>query len=90
MEKIISKEEFKDHVLSISPISEGQFEKLLEEINNYYDIGVKEYIQTRHLELKKLGMKNEEIYRTLLDEIGQRRFASPELSLRQVRRIIYG
>ncbi|MCP4688528.1 MAG: hypothetical protein GY859_10780 [Desulfobacterales bacterium] len=90
MAKIISKEDFKNYMVSIHPISESDFERLVEDFNSYYDTDVKEYIRSRHFHLKKQGMANEDIYRKLEVEIENRRFKSPVFSTRQIRRIIYG
>ena len=47
-------------------------------------------IQARHLELKAQGLNNEDIYTSIQQEIEKRRFKAPSLSIRQIRRIIYG
>ncbi len=90
MKKIISKSDFKEHLASAHRIPERDFDRIMEEVNSYYDISVNEYIQTRHQQLKSDGSKNEEIYQQILREIEERRFTAPRLTVRQVRRIIYG
>ena len=90
MGKYISKAELKDYLISAYPLSERDIERILEEINGFYDITVHDYIQSRHQELISHGKKNNVIYQQLLEEINERRFRAPKLSQRQVRRIIYG
>ena len=49
-----------------------------------------EFIRRRHAELQREGLRNEVIYRRLSSEIAAGRYRSPPLSIRQVRRIVYG
>jgi len=49
-----------------------------------------EYIRRRHLALQAEGLANAEIFARIVAEVGQLRFRAPELSERQIRRIIYG
>ena len=55
----------------------------------YPDRGV-EFVQRRHDELRRRQRKNGEIWPVIATELGARRFAAPELSERQLRRIVYG
>ena len=48
------------------------------------------YVRRRHAELKTFGVRNPEIFARLADELAQRVVAAPELSERQLRRIVYG
>lgn len=90
MKRIISEADFKNHILASFPLSEKELERLMEEIHSFYNMNIKEYISLRHLELKSEGLPNDKIYKQLLHEIQERRFKSMELSVRQIRRIIYG
>jgi len=49
-----------------------------------------DYIRRRHLALQAEGLANAEIFARIVAEVGQLRFRAPELSERQIRRIIYG
>lgn len=64
--------------------------RLLDEINSFYELEPKDYIQLRHQQLKKEGLANDEIFAKLQTELEERRFKAEALSLRQIRRIIYG
>lgn len=90
MKQMINKNDFINHILETYSIDLPQLERLMDEFQSFYDADFKEFIQQRHCELKNQGMLNEEIYPKLLDELKERRFKAPELSLRQIRRIIYG
>lgn len=67
-----------------------QAERIVEDILIAYGDTVEEWVRSRHIRLRKGGMKNEDIYRQLAEELLRRRFASEPLTLRQIRRLIYG
>jgi phage host-nuclease inhibitor protein Gam len=67
-----------------------QTQRLLEEVATLFHQTVEEYVRSRHAELRRAGMRNEAIYRQIREEIRHWRFRAPELSLRQIRRLIYG
>jgi hypothetical protein len=63
---------------------------LLEELWAFTDETTEEFVRKRHGELQREGLRNDAIYRRLAAETAAGRFRGPRLSLRQVRRIIYG
>src|ERR1700722_8446479 len=64
--------------------------RVVKDINAYYDETVEEYVRRRHTELKNKSRKNNVIWPEIAAEIAQRRFKAPDLTDRQLRRIIYG
>ena len=64
--------------------------RLEEEFRALSSQTLEEFVTRRHGELQRQGLRNEAIYRQLQAESELRRYRSPALSLRQVRRIIYG
>ncbi len=48
------------------------------------------FVQRRHRELSREGLRNDAIFAAIERELGGRRFRAPERSLRQLRRIVYG
>jgi hypothetical protein len=49
------------------------------------------YVVRRHRELQTSGaLKNEAIFRRIVEELAARPFAAPAYSERQIRRLIYG
>jgi hypothetical protein len=64
--------------------------RVIADVNAYYDETVEEYVRRRHTELHRKGRKNDEIWPEIAVEIAHRRFSAPELSDRQLRRIVYG
>ena len=63
---------------------------LIEDIWAFTDESAEDFVRHRHGELQREGLRNEAIYRRIAEEARQGRFTCPELSIRQVRRIIYG
>jgi len=51
---------------------------------------VDEFIVARHRELQQAGMTNEQAFQQLSAELPTLRFVAPNLTLRQLRRRIYG
>ncbi len=90
MAKIILDDQFKNYLLSTYPIDESLLSHLVEDLGEYFSTDVKKFIGLRHQKLQKEGLKNDKIYSQIHEELKERRFAAPELSIRQIRRIIYG
>jgi hypothetical protein len=90
MKRLVPFSDFKQFLLESFSLGDKELSRLLDEINSYYELELKEFIQLRHLQLKNEGLQNAEIFETLQWEIEKRRFKAGEISLRQIRRIIYG
>lgn len=67
-----------------------QLSLLIDDFWAFTEETVEDFVKRRHSELQREGLRNEAIYRRLALEASTGRFKSPALSLRQVRRIIYG
>jgi hypothetical protein len=68
----------------------GQLALLLEDLRAFTEETAEEFVRRRHGELQREGLRNELIYRRLCAEAASGRFRCAPLSLRQVRRIVYG
>ena len=90
MSKIILDEDFRNHLLRSYPMDGDLLDHLLEDLGEYFSADPKEFICRRHMELQREGLRNEDIYGRIHKELESRRFAAAELSIRQIRRIIYG
>jgi len=90
MSKLLLDDQFKRYLLSSYPIDESVLNHLMEDVGAYFALDVKEFIGRRHQELHREGMKNDQIYTKIQRELRERRFTGPEMSLRQIRRVIYG
>lgn len=90
MENIVIDKDFESYLLSRINIAQKDLYNLLDELSGYFNREVQEFIQERHFELQQQGLKNNTIFQQIQKEIQQRRFCAPELTIRQIRRIIYG
>lgn len=79
-----------DQLVLSQGVSPGRARHLIEEVLAYFDESVDEYVRRRHRELQFSGLKNDRIYDLIAAEVGEWRFPASALSVRQVRRIIYG
>jgi hypothetical protein len=64
--------------------------RVVADINAYYNETVEEYVRRRHAELRRKNRKNDEIWPQIAAELDNRRFTAPDLTERQLRRIVYG
>lgn len=78
------------HVSTSTGLSPAQSERVLEDVLDAMSEPVTTFVTGRHRELHSRGMRNEEIWPALQAELRTRRFPAPELSERQLRRIVYG
>lgn len=90
MSNIRLDEEFEKHLLQSYSLERNDLYRLLDDLAGAFDISVEDYIQKRHASLQKEGKRNVAIYEILRNEIRKQHFLGPELSIRQIRRAIYG
>ena len=64
--------------------------RVIVDVTTYFGETVEEVVRRRHAELHRGQRKNDEIWPAIAAELGQRRFAAPGLSQRQLRRLVYG
>lgn len=64
--------------------------RVIADITTYFSETIEEFVRRRHAELRRGQRRNDEIWPVIEAEVGQRRFAAPGLSQRQLRRIVYG
>jgi len=63
--------------------------RVIADVATYFNETIDEFVRRRHAELQQRQRTNDEIWPLIAVELEQRRFASPELSQRQLRRIVY-
>jgi len=63
--------------------------RVVADVATYFSETVEDFVRRRHAELQARQHKNDEIWPLIAAELGQRRFAAPALSERQLRRIVY-
>ena len=78
-----------DH-LEDSGVSRGQAARLVDDVLAYFNETSDEFVRRRHRELQREGMANATSFAVIAAELEQRRVAGPQLSERQIRRVIYG
>ncbi|MDP9841656.1 hypothetical protein [Streptosporangium lutulentum] len=78
------------HLARTSALGPGEAARVVADVLAYFSEPAEEFVRRRHAELKAKGLINEEIFPRVAIELTARRVAAPELSLRQLRRIVYG
>jgi hypothetical protein len=83
-------EELIAHLTRTSGLGPGEAARVVADVLSYFSEAADDYVRRRHRELKAHGLTNDEIFPRIAAELRVRRVAAPELSLRQLRRIVYG
>ena len=90
MSDLIGFEELIERLSRLGRLNPREAEHLVDEVLAYLDDSVEQYVRRRHRELQREGLSNPDIYQQVAREATRRRFRVPELSARQIRRLIYG
>ncbi|GAB1329491.1 hypothetical protein [Streptomyces sennicomposti] len=83
-------DELVDHLTRSTPLSRGEALRVIQDVLAYFDETTEEFVRRRHRELQAQGLVNAEIFERIGTDLKYRTVAPPELSLRQLRRIVYG
>ncbi|WP_255949729.1 hypothetical protein [Streptomyces odontomachi] len=83
-------DELVDHLTRSTPLSRGEALRVIQDVLAYFDETTEEYVRRRHRELQAQGLVNTAIFERIAADLPYRAVAPPELSLRQLRRIVYG
>jgi hypothetical protein len=78
------------HLAQTYSLDEALVRRLGEEFLALTEPTVKEYIVRAHLRYQEQGLRNDEIFRRIRDEVAHRRFRVETPTERQIRRFIYG
>lgn len=78
------------HLTQTLAMSNSDATRVVDEILHYYGDTVEEFVVRRHRELQLAGLHNKAIFDAIATELEHGRFRTPALSVRQIRRIIYG
>ncbi|WP_107473941.1 hypothetical protein [Streptomyces sp. TP-A0874] len=79
-----------DHLVRSTPLRRGEAARVVLDVLAYFDETTEEFVRRRHQELRSGGLKNPEIFERITAELPHRAVNPPPLSLRQLRRIVYG
>lgn len=79
-----------DHLVATTGLRPAEAARVIEDVVAYFDEPVDAYVRRRHARLKTYGAKNDAIFAQLAEELRARVVAAPQLTERQLRRLIYG
>lgn len=71
-------------------LSPAEAARVVADVLGYFHETPEEFTRRRHRELQAGGQTNDRAFRQIAAELPERRYAPPQLSLRQLRRIVYG
>jgi len=77
-------------VAASTGLDEATAVRVVADVVAYFGETVEEYVMRRHEDLKSRNRRNGDIWPMLAAEVAGRRFKAPDLTERQLRRIIYG
>ncbi|MFE9643605.1 hypothetical protein ACFYO0_05515 [Streptomyces sp. NPDC006365] len=83
-------DELVDHLMRSTALSRGEAQRVIQDVLAYFDETTEEYVRRRHRELQVQGLVNAAIFERIAADLKYRAVAPPELTLRQLRRIVYG
>lgn len=78
------------HLVRSTPLSPGEATRVVADVLGYFAEPAEEFVRRRHAELQARGLRNDRIFDQVAAELAQRRVPAPELSARQLRRLVYG
>ena len=79
-----------DRIAASTGLSPSEAARVVEDVIAFHAEPVEGYVRRRHAELKTYGAKNPEIFARIAEELADRVVAAPELTERQLRRLVYG
>lgn len=83
-------DELVDHLMRSTPLQRGEALRVIQDVLAFFDETTEDYVRRRHRELQAQGLVNAEIFDRIEADLKYRAVAPPELSIRQLRRIVYG
>jgi hypothetical protein len=83
-------DELSGHLARTTLLSEAAAARVVEEVVAYFSEPADVFIRRRHRELQAARLANPETFRRIASDLAGRPVAAPQLSERQIRRVIYG
>lgn len=71
-------------------LSVADARRVVDDVLAYFTETAEEFVRRRHRELQLRGVKNEQAFAVIAEELRRYPVRAPELSARQLRRIVYG
>ncbi|MEO7069569.1 MAG: hypothetical protein ABI131_03670 [Nostocoides sp.] len=82
--------ELVERIVASTGLTAGVASRVVDDVIAYHHESVDGYVRRRHAHLHTYGRRNEEIFDLLAAELADRVVAAPALTVRQLRRIVYG
>jgi hypothetical protein len=79
-----------DRVAASCGLTGAEAARVVEDVLAWYREPVEQFVRRRHAQYHLGGRRNEEIFTLIAGELASRLVAAPQLSERQLRRIVYG
>lgn len=79
-----------ERIVASTGLSPAEAARVVEDVVAFHAESVEDYVRRRHAHLKTYGAKNEQIFARIAQELAGRVVAAPDLTERQLRRIVYG
>jgi hypothetical protein len=79
-----------ERIAASTGLSPAETARVVEDVVAFHAEPVEDYVRRRHAHLKTYGAKNDQIFARIAEELAGRVVAAPELTERQLRRMIYG
>jgi hypothetical protein len=86
----VTYEDLLDHLARTTVLGPNEAARVVADVLAYFSESTEEYVRRRHGELQARGLTNDRIFERIAAELPQRRVRAPELSARQLRRLVYG
>lgn len=86
----MSSDDLIEHLARSTPLDRATAARVVDEVVAYFAEPLESLVRRRHRELQREGHANAEIYAQIAAELAERPIAAPELSERQIRRLVYG
>ena len=83
-------EDLLDHLVASTRLERPEAARVVAEVLEFFGEQPADFVARRHAELRERQLANAEIFEQIAREVAGRRFRAPDLSERQIRRLIYG
>lgn len=88
--QVVPEPELSQRISASTGLSDPEAERVIDDVLAYYHEPVDDYVRRRHAELQLYGIRNAQAFGRIAGELRARVVAAPELTERQLRRIVYG
>lgn len=78
------------HIASSANLAPSLARRVIEDVLAFHNESTRAFIERRHTELQAAGILNKQIFEVIQNELRNRLVQGPDLTVRQLRRLIYG